>query len=238
MAGLVHQARPAALSTPSHKLALSPAAAFHQEQIQTLLAKLGVRRQARLDPMDYLVLAEDLAGYELADVEEGLELLKHRQEFEPSFPDLGMIEQAIEKVIRERRWAKAREERAAKAAAADEAEETHRREHPEDYEPVRNVWADVVERMKGRNDMPGSTPRSEPKPPVVHAITAAPNGDGGWWKQSCECGRRWDTYGKVEICPDVDSVGHRKQVTAGLAAFAASKVQPANTSCAPVADAR
>lgn len=161
--------RPGELSTPSNALALTTEDASHRDAIMVLLAKLGVRRQARLDPLDYSIFAEDLAKYDLADVEAGLERLKHREEYEPAFPDLGLMETNIDAVIRLRKA----EARRAVEAAREAAEAQHRIDHTEEYVPVRDVWKDVMERVGNRMAMPdGPAPKqADAAAPVQPANT-------------------------------------------------------------------
>ena len=76
-----------------------------QSKIVMLLTALGIRRQAKLDSEDYLVLSSDLEKYELADLEEAMKVLcsRPRAEGETAFPDLPTILEAIRGVIRARR---------------------------------------------------------------------------------------------------------------------------------------
>lgn len=61
------------------------------------LAKLGIRRQAKLDAADYLVLAEDLEKFDLRDIGGGLADIAKipRREGETAFPEIGRMKQAI-----------------------------------------------------------------------------------------------------------------------------------------------
>lgn len=90
-----------------------------------------MRRQAKLDPEDYLVMAEDLMGFALEDVEEALDKLgkTEREAGETAFPSVGTMLAACNKV-RERKFIK--RESAARDAAY-EAKQRHMREHPEEY---------------------------------------------------------------------------------------------------------
>lgn len=80
-----------------------------------LLAKLGVRRHAKLDEADYSVLADDLAKYELGDIGGGLDdIAKYpRREGETAFPELPRLKRAIveRKLVREAAEIKAQEAR-------------------------------------------------------------------------------------------------------------------------------
>lgn len=96
-------------------------------EIVPLLAKLGVRRQAKLSTEDYLVLAEDIEKFDERDIKLGLEdLAKYpRREGETAFPELPRIKQAIveRKLTRE-----------AKEIRDQEAEQArYRAEHPEEF---------------------------------------------------------------------------------------------------------
>lgn len=88
------------------------------QQIVQMLAKLGIRRQAKLEMADYLVLAEDLERFELQDIRCGLDDIgvKPRREGETAFPGSGVLRQAVleRKLLREgeelRRYERAMDE--------------------------------------------------------------------------------------------------------------------------------
>lgn len=124
--GELSRRRPEEASIQLAKLSASSASA-KLELIVTLLAKLGIRRQAKLDTADYLVLAEDLLKFELHDIAGGLDdLAKYpRRQGETSFPELATLKAVIvdRKVTREAAAERQREAR--------EAE--YRRMHPEAF---------------------------------------------------------------------------------------------------------
>jgi hypothetical protein len=110
----------------------------------TLLAKLGIRRQAKLDTADYLVLAEDLVKFELDDIAGGLDdLAKYaRRQGETSFPELAILKAAIvdRRLVRE-----------AAAERRREAEEAaYRRAHPEAFCTFADVLKEWEEMRYGR----------------------------------------------------------------------------------------
>lgn len=73
-------------------------------------------------------------GYELTDIQSGLELLssRPRSEGETAFPEIATIVDSVKLAARERRIAGQRELRIAEEAA----EARRRRLHPEEYEPI------------------------------------------------------------------------------------------------------
>lgn len=89
--------------------------------------KLGIRRQAKQDTADYLVLADDLLRFDLRDIAAGLDDIGKapRRDGETAFPELGRLLGAIgdRRVRRE-----AEEEQAEALRAANE-----RDSNPEQY---------------------------------------------------------------------------------------------------------
>jgi hypothetical protein len=73
-------------------------------------------------------------------------MLTKRQQGETAFPDLATVVEAVELVALRRRQAEA----AAKEKAAREAEERNRKEHPENYFNMADVYAEVKRRGKVR----------------------------------------------------------------------------------------
>jgi hypothetical protein len=69
------------------------------------MTKLAVRRQAKLSDGDYRVLSEDLAQFELEDIERGLDDLgeRPRELGETAFPDWPALKEAVMKYARPRR---------------------------------------------------------------------------------------------------------------------------------------
>lgn len=109
----------------------------HDVKVSTivlLLAKLGIRRQAKLEDADYLLLADDLSGKDLRDIEAGLGALaqRPREAGETAFPDLGTMLQFIKAAAN----ARITREHEAAAKEAREAKDRHVREHPEEYVTV------------------------------------------------------------------------------------------------------
>lgn len=76
-----------------------------QEEIKVLLAKMAIRRQAKVGEMEFAVFSEDLMGYETEVIAEALNQLcsKPRAEGETAFPELATILDAVRGVIRARR---------------------------------------------------------------------------------------------------------------------------------------
>jgi hypothetical protein len=114
-----------------------------KSKVVALLAKLGVRRQAKLATEDYLVFAEDLMPYELTDIQSGLESLssRPRNEGETAFPESAAVIAEVKYARRDRKAAEERERR-----IADEAAERRRREtHPEEY-----IASDEIKEMAAR----------------------------------------------------------------------------------------
>jgi len=100
------------------------------DAIEMELAKLAIRRQASITPADLAVYSEDLAGFLMPDLTEGLRsFVRPRERGETAFPDVGSIIEACKVARGERlqREALEREQR----AAQEEAE--HRATHPEEY---------------------------------------------------------------------------------------------------------
>lgn len=113
------------------------------DAIVQLLAKLGVRRQAKLDIADYLVLAEDLMKFDLRDISGGLDdIAKYpRKDGETAFPELPRLKQAIleRKLLREAEEIRQRE--------AEEAK--YRAEHPEEF----ISWKELLESPEAKRVM-------------------------------------------------------------------------------------
>jgi hypothetical protein len=105
-----------------------------QERIVQLLAKLGVRRQAKLDMADYLVLADDLVKYDLEDIAKGLDdIAKYpRREGETAFPEFARLRQAIG----ERRLTREAEE--IRKMEAELAE--YRKAHPGEFCTLKDIF--------------------------------------------------------------------------------------------------
>jgi hypothetical protein len=104
------------------------------ERIVQLLAKLGVRRQAKLDMADYLVLADDLVKYDLEDIAKGLDdIAKYpRREGETAFPEFARLRQAIG----ERRLTREAEE--IRKMEAELAE--YRKDHPDEFCTLKDIF--------------------------------------------------------------------------------------------------
>jgi len=120
-------ARPNQASTQLSKQSTSFEREDKLSAIVTLLTKLGIRRQAKLDTADYLVLAEDLAKFSIEDIAAGLEdLAKYpRKEGETAFPEIARLKQPIieRKLVRE-----------AEEIRKQEAEEAqYAKDHPEEF---------------------------------------------------------------------------------------------------------
>lgn len=94
----ISKARPNQVST-------QPNEPSKQSRIVLLLAQLGIRRQAKLDPEDYQVFAADLSNYALGDIRTGFKNLasRPRREGETAFPDLGTMLHEIDNAARARR---------------------------------------------------------------------------------------------------------------------------------------
>lgn len=86
-----------------------------------------MRRQAKLEPEDYLVLAEDLERFDLQDVRQGLEDIgrRPRREGETAFPESGRLIQAVT----ERKLTRDAEELRRYERAMEQA----RKENPEQF---------------------------------------------------------------------------------------------------------
>lgn len=104
---------------------LSPAE--KQAAITKLLAKLGVRRQAKLDLEDYLVLSEDLVKFDLGDVQAGLDDIARypRREGETAFPESARLKHAIIERKMEREAVAIRK--------AEAVELRYIKDHPEEF---------------------------------------------------------------------------------------------------------
>lgn len=76
-----------------------------QEEIKILLAKLAIRRQAKVGELEFMVFSEDLMPYETRDIQLALESLssRPRDEGETAFPDTAKILEAVRGVIRSRK---------------------------------------------------------------------------------------------------------------------------------------
>lgn len=105
-----------------------------QKRIMALLAKLGVRRQAKLDTPDYLVLAEELVKFDERDIAAGLDdVAKYpRREGETAFPELPRLKQAI---IERKLTREAEEQREQEREQA-----RYREEHPEEFCTMGDVF--------------------------------------------------------------------------------------------------
>jgi len=139
-------ARPNPASTQLSKQEISLEREDKQNEIVGILAKLGIRRQAKLAMADYLVLAEDLAKFSIVDIAAGLEdLAKYpRREGETAFPEIARLKQPII----ERKLVREAEEIRNKAEAAEDAE---RKANPEAYMSAREFWGDPeVKAILGR----------------------------------------------------------------------------------------
>jgi hypothetical protein len=113
----------------------------NKDRIMVLLAKLGVRRQAKLSPQDYLILAEDLLPYEARDVENALERIGRtpRREGETAFPDLPTIEEAVRAVRGERRACEAKE----RERLQELEQEAYRKAHPDEFMSAEEFWGSL-----------------------------------------------------------------------------------------------
>jgi len=132
------KAKPNQALTQQSQQSQPSSGAMKKIAIVGLLTKLAVRRQAKLSPQDYLVLAEDLLPYEASDIETALDQLgrRPRREGETAFPDLGSIEEEVRAIRSERRACEAKERE--RQQLLEEAE--HRRLHPEEYMRAEDFW--------------------------------------------------------------------------------------------------
>lgn len=75
-----------------------------QDQIKIQLAKMAIRRQAKMGETEYAVYAYELLHYDLEDITEALDMigLTARGEGESALPDVGTILEAIRGVVRAR----------------------------------------------------------------------------------------------------------------------------------------
>jgi hypothetical protein len=108
------------------------------EVIVQMLAKLGIRRQARLDVSDYLVLAEDLMRFEMEDIRMGLDDLgnQSRRDGQTAFPDWPTLKQAVA----ERKLLRAAEDLRNHERLMEQA----RRENPELFMSFHELMRDYV----------------------------------------------------------------------------------------------
>jgi len=126
---------------------LPPSTVEKLKVITAHLAKLGVRRQAKLAEADYLVLADDLMTFDLLDVISGLDALGRmpRREGETAFPGAAALQEGCRVTRNARRDAGAQE----RQNRQDEEERQHRQEHPEEYISV----AELLKELKAKNPM-------------------------------------------------------------------------------------
>lgn len=92
------RARANQLSTPS-------SGPSKQEEIKVMLAKLAIRRQAKIAELEFMVFSEDLMLYDLKDIQSAMELLSSRPrgEGETAFPEVATIIAEIRGSVRGRR---------------------------------------------------------------------------------------------------------------------------------------
>lgn len=122
------------VSTPQAALSKSSEREGKLSAIILQLTKLGIRRQAKLDDADYLLLADDLSKCDMRDIEAGLTHLAQqpREPGETAFPDLGSMLSRINWAANRRLEAEDTQRRNEER----EAKERHMREHPEEYGPI------------------------------------------------------------------------------------------------------
>lgn len=125
------KARPNHLSTQQDRLRQSSERTEKRNDVVSLLAKLGIRRQAKQAAEDYLVMADDLLSYDLADIAAGLDVIgkRVREQGETAFPDVPTMLEAVGAIVS----ARMSKEADLRRKREDEESERHRREHPEDY---------------------------------------------------------------------------------------------------------
>lgn len=75
------------------------------EQVKIQLAKMAIRRQARMGETEYAIYAYKLLSYELDVITEALDIigLRARGEGESALPDVGSILDIVRGVVRSRR---------------------------------------------------------------------------------------------------------------------------------------
>lgn len=133
-------------SKPSQSLA-KPVSTSRLDGLKLALTKFGLLRGEVVDAIRLESYSKALA--EFPDDQDTLEVLKvlatrRRAEFEPKIPELGDLLEMVRERLREKR----RLEREARERALAEAEEQHRREHPEAY----TTWAEIMAEYKARKE--------------------------------------------------------------------------------------
>ena len=133
----------------------------------------------------------------------------------PFFPAPNEIEDAC----RELRSAEAEQRRKDDQARRDQEWEEHKARVAAEAPLTDEERSEIEERWNRL--MTGS--RSKPEPllpqpvPVTHTIQAAAMDAPGWVRHGCSCGRRWDTFGEVLICPLDRQREHDAAVSAAIA---------------------
>lgn len=107
-----------------------------------------MRRQAKLSREDYLVFADDLMGFDLRDVEAGLDRIgmRPRNEGETAFPDVATLQMAVRAARGVRIACEAKE----RERQHDLIAEQHRKDHPELYCSTADFWKEAMEKIRTR----------------------------------------------------------------------------------------
>lgn len=116
-----------------------------QQEIVILLGKLAIRRQAPVGATDLRVYSKDLLNQGLEDIAAACDNLamEERQEGQTAFPSIALMLAEVGHVARKRRIAAAKVDLDMKLKAAEQ----DRRDHPENYVPIRDIWAEVKEKL-------------------------------------------------------------------------------------------
>jgi hypothetical protein len=212
------KARPNQALTQHNRLSQSSAQEEKLNEIVSLLAKLGVRRQAKLAPADYLVFAEDLMDFEMMDIQSGLESLssRPRNEGETAFPEVAVMVAEVQAAGRIRRIAEVRERR-----LADEAREAaRRRTHPEEFEPIgpKDLEAMAAKLPNFDYERPKVKVIPEPKMEVCpHCFGVLPVASNMRFWTSKEIREYADLKEELELLADVNRAANKAHVEKCLA---------------------
>jgi len=113
-------------------------------RVMQLLTVLAEARQAAVSPQTLELYSSELARHQAEDIDAAVRKLMYcrREQGETAFPDLATLDEEIRGFAKMRRQNLAREFE----HRQQEAEAQRRMEHPEDYVPVRDIWAEFMEK--------------------------------------------------------------------------------------------
>ena len=115
-------------------------------RVVDLLTILAEARQASVSPQTFQLYSSELDRFQIEDIESAVRKLMYRKraEGETAFPDLPTLSEEVRAFARVRR----EDEQRAADRKREGAERKHRIEHPEEYMPARDVWAEFLEKRK------------------------------------------------------------------------------------------